>query len=572
MSFCDQLNQYIDDLGCSAKDLASASGISPAAISRYRTGERTPDPDSKQMRMLAEGIAKLSSGRLSEDAVHDSLAVEISGIAVDYDTYLVNLKSLLAALSTNNNELARALNFDPSYISRILGGQRRPADLQAFTQGVAQFATRKGTSNGSFESLRTLIGSPWADAKSDEERVQAVSTWLETNYAPTHNPIGSFLEKLDAFNLNDFIRAVRFDEIKVPTTPIQLPTTKTYTGIHEMMDCELDFLKAAVLSKSSADVIMYSDMPIEEMAGDEDFSKKWMLGIAMLLKKGLRLRIVHDTNRPLFEMMIGLEGWIPMYMTGQIEPYYFNSTQNDVFCHLLKVAGSVAMQGEAIAGHQAEGRYTLTKNRDEVRYYRKRAERMIGRARPLMRIVTASNARELVAFQRSSAETAARRRVIMSVPPIGCIPHDLLGQILRRNGLPASEREAIAAFAREQSDLFESALSQNEVRFELPSIGREEFEGHPASLGLSALFREEAVPYTYDEYAQHLEALREAVSRHENCSLVVDGSMPFRNMQITICKGKHVLVSKNADPVIHFIIEHPAMVAAFERFAAPITD
>ena len=48
--------------------------------------------------------------------------------------------------------------------------------------------------------------------------------------------------------------------------------------------------------------------------------------------------------------------------------------------------------------------------------------------------------------------------------------------------------------------------------------------------------------------------------------------MPFRNMQITICKGKHVLVSKNADPVIHFIIEHPAMVAAFERFAAPITD
>jgi transcriptional regulator with XRE-family HTH domain len=531
MSFCDQLNQYIDDLGCSAKDLASASGISPAAISRYRTGERTPDPDSKQMRMLAEGIAKLSSGRFSEDAVHNSLAIEISGIAVDYDTYLANLKSLLSALSTNNNELARALNFDPSYISRILGGQRRPADLQAFTQGVAQFATRKATSNGSFESLRTLIGSPWADAKSDKERAQAVSTWLETNYAPTHNPIGSFLEKLDTFNLNDFIRAIRFDEIKVPTTPIQLPTTKTYTGIHEMMDCELDFLKAAVLSKSSADVIMYSDMPIEEMAGDEDFSKKWMLGIAMLLKKGLRLRIVHDTNRPLFEMMIGLEGWIPMYMTGQIEPYYFNSAQNDVFCHLLKVAGSVAMQGEAIAGHQAEGRYTLTKNRDEVRYYRKRAERMIG-----------------------------------------CIPHDLLEQILRRNGLPTSEREAIAAFAQEQSDLFESALSQNEVRFELPSIGREEFEGHPASLGLSALFREEAIPYTYDEYAQHLEALREAVGRHENCSLVVDGSMPFRNMQITICKGKHVLVSKNADPVIHFIIEHPAMVAAFERFAAPITD
>lgn len=572
MSFCNRLNQYIDDLGCSAKDLASASGISPAAISRYRAGERTPDPDSKQMRMLAEGIAKLSSGALSKEEVHDSLAIEISGIAVDYDTYLANLKTLLAALSTNNNELARALNFDPSYISRILGGQRRPADLLAFTQGVAQFATRKGISNGSFESLRTLVGPPWADAENDDDRVQAVATWLKTNYAPTHNPIGSFLGKLDAFNLNDFIRAIHFDEIKVPTTPIQLPTTKTYSGIHEMMDCELDFLKAAVLSKSSADIIMYSDMPIEEMAENEDFFRKWMLGIAMLLKKGLRLRIIHNTSRPLFEMMLGLEGWIPMYMAGQIEPYYFSSAQNDVFCHLLKVAGSVAMHGEAIAGHQAEGRYTLTKNRDEVRYYRKRAERMIDRARPLMRIITASNADELEAFQRSSMETAARRRVIMSTPPIGCIPPNLLEQMLHRNGLPAREREAIRVFARQQGNLLRSALSQNEVRFELPSIEREEFEKHPAALGLSALFRNEAVLYTYDEYARHLEALRETVDQHDSCSLVTNNSMPFRNMQITICKGKHVLVSKNADPVIHFVIEHPAMVAAFERFTAPIAD
>ena len=56
-----------------------------------------------------------------------------------------------------------------------------------------------------------------------------------------------------------------------------------------MMNSELDFLKATVLSKSQEDVIMYSDMPIEEMAKDLEFSKKWMFGMACMLKKGLHL-------------------------------------------------------------------------------------------------------------------------------------------------------------------------------------------------------------------------------------------------------------------------------------------
>ena len=45
-------------------------------------------------------------------------------------------------------------------------------------------------------------------------------------------------------------------------------------------------------------------------------------GLAAILKKGLRLNMVHDLNRPYAEMMLGLESWIPLYMTGQIAPWY----------------------------------------------------------------------------------------------------------------------------------------------------------------------------------------------------------------------------------------------------------
>ena len=49
MKFCDRLNLYIETLGCSAKTLSAASGISDAAISRYRSGEREPGRDSEQL-------------------------------------------------------------------------------------------------------------------------------------------------------------------------------------------------------------------------------------------------------------------------------------------------------------------------------------------------------------------------------------------------------------------------------------------------------------------------------------------------------------------------------------------
>ena len=93
---------------------------------------------------------------------------------------------------------------------------------------------------------------------------------------------------------------------------------------------ELDFFKATVLSKSMEDVFMCSDMPMEDMAKDLDFGKKWMFAIAMSLKKELHLNIIHNLDRPFNEMMLGLESWIPIYMTSQISPYYLKEVKNSL--------------------------------------------------------------------------------------------------------------------------------------------------------------------------------------------------------------------------------------------------
>ena len=150
-------------------------------------------------------------------------------------------------------------------------------------------------------------------------------------------------------------------------------------------------------------------MPIEEMSKDEEFPKKWMMGMALMIRKGLKLRMIHDVHRPLPEMLLGLEGWIPMYMTGQVSPYYLSDQTNQHFMHFLRSAGTAAISGEAIFGHHANGRYTVTRNKDDVAYYRQRANDLLGRAKPLMQIYQAP---QLERFRRDIVKTVDKSKFI----------------------------------------------------------------------------------------------------------------------------------------------------------------
>ena len=70
-----------------------------------------------------------------------------------------------------------------------------------------------------------------------------------------------------------------------------------------------------------------------------------MFGVAMSLKKGLNLNIIHNIDRPFNEMMLGLESWVPIYMTGQISPYYIKDKKNSIYEHINYTSGSVILTG-----------------------------------------------------------------------------------------------------------------------------------------------------------------------------------------------------------------------------------
>lgn len=575
--FHEQLNEYLEELDCTAKELGEVSGVSAATLSRYRSGSRIPDAGTEAFNSICEAIGRIAGQRgietLTEETVRESFLRCLDMTAVDKEQLRTNYNLLATALNMNMARLCQQINYDSSTVFRFRNGSRQPAEPEKFAEAVAKYVAENYTEAAEREKLARILQCDACEFVEQEHSADRIKRWLLEPGREKESGVTHFLEQLDQFDLNEYIKAIHFDEWKVPPAiPFRLSTSKSYTGLKNMMEAELDFLKDTVLSKSMDPVIMYSDMPLEEMAKDPEFPKKWMFGMAIMLKKGLHLHQIHNLDRSFEEMMLGLESWIPMYMTGQISPYYLKAGQDQVFLHFLKVSGSVALTGEAIRGYHSEGKYYLARSKDEVAYYRKRAGELLNCASPLMEIYREENAGVFEVFLRSDAETAGERRNILSAPPIWILDREWLEAFLLRRKVSGEQVKKILNYADTLRQLNEHILQRNRITDEITLPEQEEFAQYPVNLSLSGMFCETDISYTWEEYQEHLEQMRMYEQAHENYILKETKAQTFRNLQIQIHEGKWAMVSKGKAPAIHFVIYHSRLREAIEQFVPPVVE
>ncbi|MGN0115844.1 MAG: hypothetical protein ACI396_11000, partial [Acutalibacteraceae bacterium] len=312
MNYCEKLNEYIEKLNCTAKEISEVCGLSSATLSRYRKGERIPEINSDAFNSICKAIAVLSQNKhidesITENSVAESFLECSDIIASDKEQLRKKLNTLISVMNINITKLCRYTNYETSAMFRIRNGSRNPSDPAKFAADIANFVARELNSDSDKETAAKLIGCTAGDIDDTLVYFERIREWLIVGQARPTDDVEQFLEKLDEFDLNEYIKAIHFDELKVPSVPFQLPSSKSYFGLKDMMTSELDFLKATVLSKSMEPVIMYSDMPMEEMSKDPEFPKKWMFGMAMMLKKGLHLNQIHNLDRSFEDMMLGLE-------------------------------------------------------------------------------------------------------------------------------------------------------------------------------------------------------------------------------------------------------------------------
>ncbi len=561
MKFSDLLNKYLEEFNCSSKKLSELTNISPSVISRYRSGQRTPEANSIQVETIINVLFELSDKKYQKEDIKNSIINSLKKDNFNYENFSKNLNDLINLLKINLKDMSKYTLYDSSHISRIRYGKTKPSEPIEFSKKTINYIINKYNSEEDIKKLSNLLGK---DLNINNLNEHLLNFLTDSKNKPD-DKIEKFLTNLDNFNLNDYIKAIKFDELKIPNVPFYITKTKSYYGIEEMKKGELDFFKGTVLTKNN-EVFMCSDMPMEDMAKDVEFGKKWMFGIACMLKKGLHLDIIHNLDRPFNEMMLGLESWIPIYMTGQITPYYFKDIKTNIYQNLTYTSQTLALAGESINGYHNKGKYYLTNNKKEVEYYQEKAKNLLKKASPLMEIYKEENVDSYNNFLNNYYEIYAPRTRFLSSLPLFTISNTLLTSILKRNNINEDDINKILDYKINLTLNYNNILNKTSLYDNIPSLTKKEFENNKPNLLLSDIFYNKKITYTYEEYMSHLKETEDFSKKHSNYNLNKLSFLTFKNITVTILGKELVIISKEENPTIHFIIRHPKLINAISNF------
>lgn len=595
MEFSQVLRRCMDEAGCTGKELAQACGMSASTVSRYLAGTRTPDAGSLPAREIAFALCELAQekGRvLDADKICEAL---LAGSRSQTPQGAgAKLTALLDSFGVTRAKLAEALGYSPSYISRVCSQTRNVSNFDEFAQAAGTFFAERALGANAQDALLALCKEatgPDGDVVSEmdmqgESALKALATltsaWLQAEQdAQPQSSIEPFLRKLDTFNLDTYLAAMQAARIqeeaagkageKAQKSAATEALYTFYAGVDGFCQAELDFLAAAATEPAGSSVVMFSDMPMQDkMQAKPEFPARWIAALAVLLRTGHPIDNIHNVGRGLPEMMLGLEAWLPLYMTGMVRPYYLPSQPTGPFAHLVRSSQTAALEGQAIAGAYEHVGCQLFRDEETVAHFRQRANDLLATAKPLANVYTVQQARELAAFLMHEAAQSGERVHVMSAPPLYTMSEELLEEAIAASTLDEAEAQRVRMARAAQLARAESELAHGDTVVTISRVDESNLGAASAHLALGEAFCAHSVPYGAQTYRKHIEQTEAFAAAHPTWHLAWGPDLGFRNIQITVRPDAWVLVSKNTSPAVHFVLRHKKMVEAFEHFEMPV--
>ena len=213
MNFHKKLNEYIQMLPCTAKELSELSGLSAATLSRYRSGERVPDMRSSAFSQLCSAIARISEQKgnstLTADAVRESFLSCEDLVTVDREQLRYNFNTLISLLNINISRLCQYTNYDTSTIFRFRSGSRQIAEPEKFAAVIAGYIAKEMDSASEKAVLAELFGCTAESLADPSVRFQKLQTYLLEAKGKREDSVSHFLSKLE------FLFGIMYNTIQV---------------------------------------------------------------------------------------------------------------------------------------------------------------------------------------------------------------------------------------------------------------------------------------------------------------------------------------------------------------------
>jgi len=565
-------------LQCSNTDIARCAGCSSGNISKLKSGYRVPKAGSRSILNLARGVCRYADyenelsvlGELcgTEDTTPERLIPAL--IAWLYETDEITLPARAAEpkskrirailrqsfgerldaamtrLEISNRQLANLLNIDASLVSRYRSGIYSPHGNERLSEKLAEKLTELARKAGLEGELAALCS-----VEADDLDGEQVARWLYDT-APEAGDTAVARRLLQS--LDDFRPASQ-----PGPEPGESPTPETqpaYRGTEGLREAVVRFLTQA--ARTGGELLLYSDEPMDWMSGDRDYFALWAALMKRCIASGVRIRIIHNVDREGPEMVDAIRGWLPLYVSGQIEPYVFRRERNTRFCHTVFLhAGHACIRGFYPAGSKEDRWYDYVTDPTHLELLRREYSQMLSAATPFLRVYFPERAEEYHGmFSDRTGETGFLLRSL----PVCTMPEGLPERMADRAGLRGEDRSSLLECCARQRSRFRQLLDGDGVQMILCLP-----EQVPALADLSLELADFSLPYTPEDYAEHLEAVASLAERERNFHLTLLPQGPFREIQLAVRKDA-VSVLRSHGPLGAFVFLNPTLTESVRAY------
>lgn len=399
--------------------------------------------------------------------------------------------ALMKITATSNSSLAKSMSVDASYISRLRRGERAMPKDPALVTAMAQYFCKKCTEEYMAIALLNFMDLDSSTDISPDRLEELIHQWLTEKEAPAAPaPSGT---------VGNLLFSISNASAKREPHPASSNNFVVFYGAEGKRQATLAFLNMVLANGRVHDLLLYSDENPDWMVDNPSFSSTWTELISKIVKTGTHIKIIHKVSRDINEMLHVINQWLPLYLTGNVEPYYYPHLRDGVYKRTLYVAPKLAAISSSSIGNITDGTANmLMTDVPVVDSFTNEFYNYLSLCKSLINIYHSVDAfGELCSSRISNSNTTAQ---------CACFSSRTLPVVLHRKFLRRGTYQDPSLYTK-----YEELLSGMEPFLEqysytnlgcLPTV--EEIRGGQVKVPLSNILYGTAVYYTPEEFKEHL--------------------------------------------------------------------
>lgn len=603
MYFSDKLDLLLAKTEISNIKLANATNINPSTISRFRTGARVPKLNGTTFQDLATGIVKLISNDDlyilrdtcniaitikeeiplqitkwlldSEDIISNKNEINRKYLSIErkekLDSFSNKFNELMKIVNISNIQLSKAIDTDPSLISRVRSGDRIPKSNSQIVELIASYFSKRNYTLTQKNSLAHLLSTDLKliEKMTSNDLYDELMTFFfkEENYFEEKEKVDKFIQRFDMYkimsNEGEFsLSNIWFnDGIKVESD--------SYYGTEGIKNSTLRLFKRVLKSKEKHTIYIYMNYTFTWLNEDLVYYQKWIYMLRKMAFEGHKLIIIHDLDRKINAIFNSLQIWFPLYLTGLVDTYFLPKQKGVDYVSNFLVADNIAsIIPLHINNTQECSEYIYSESRRRNSFMVNQIRKLVEISSPLMQTTYHQVANQYSEnLKKIDGIDADVTSIIMSFP-IGSIPFDCFERILNRHDLTEEEKNQLRDYHNKRVKQFYHVASLNKVTNYcfLPSIKLL----NQTKIKLDLPFGNKEIYYSIEDFSDICKHIIKIKDEYPNYNLIPIGSLDYKNIKIVVKHNVCAYLVKNDPPHITFSFDQVTIIQAFEKYIAEV--